>query len=422
MSRNWNAPSMAPLYARLYGGAADRAAERYAEMESRFFSFYGEGPYRVFSAPGRSEIGGNHTDHNYGKVLACAVTVDTVAFARPSGNSVVRYRSAGYRGEREFKLDLADTAPRKEDEGTTNALIRGVAQKMEQLGYRVGGFDAYISSDVLRGSGLSSSAAMEVVVCAILDGLFNRGDMSPILRAQISQYAENVHFGKPSGLMDQMASSVGALVKIDFADPQAPVVERVDVDLSASGLNLVVVDTGGSHAGLTDAYAGITEDMAQAAAFFGKEKLRQIEPEQFFARIPQMVGQVSDRAILRAIHFYNENARVDRQVDALKRGDIPGFLENMIASGDSSWELLQNVYVSGSSEQKLSLALALSRPLLQGSGAWRVHGGGFAGTIQAFVPKALLKDYVRLMDAVFHEGAATVLSVRPEGALEIQVP
>ncbi len=422
MSRNWNGGQMKPLFERLYGAAADRAPARYADMESRFFSYFGEGDYRVFSAPGRSEIGGNHTDHNYGKVLACAVSVDTVAFVRPTEGSVVRYRSAGYRGEREFRVDLSELSAQEKDIGTTNALIRGVADRMTQLGYRVGGFDAYISSDVLRGSGLSSSAAFEVMTCAVLDGLYNRGDMSPVLRAQVAQYAENVHFGKPSGLMDQMASSVGSLVTIDFADPAQPVVERVDFDFAAAGLSLVVVDTGGNHANLTDAYASITEDMAQVAAVFGKEKLRQVGRETFYNHITQLPGKVTDRAILRAIHFFNDNERVDREVAALKAGDVKAFLKNIIESGDSSWKLLQNVYVGGSAEQGLALALAMSRPFLENGGAWRVHGGGFAGTIQAFVPQSLLKDYISLMDALFHEGAATALAVRPEGALEIPVP
>ncbi len=422
MSRNWNGGQMKPLFERLYGAAADRAPARYADMESRFFSYFGEGDYRVFSAPGRSEIGGNHTDHNYGKVLACAVSVDTVAFVRPTEGSVVRYRSAGYRGEREFRVDLSELSAQEKDIGTTNALIRGVADRMTRLGYRVGGFDAYISSDVLRGSGLSSSAAFEVMTCAVLDGLYNRGDMSPVLRAQVAQYAENVHFGKPSGLMDQMASSVGSLVTIDFADPAQPVVERVDFDFAAAGLSLVVVDTGGNHANLTDAYASITEDMAQVAAVFGKEKLRQVGRETFYNHITQLPGKVTDRAILRAIHFFNDNERVDREVAALKAGDVKAFLKNIIESGDSSWKLLQNVYVGGSAEQGLALALAMSRPFLENGGAWRVHGGGFAGTIQAFVPQSLLKDYISLMDALFHEGAATALAVRPEGALEIPVP
>lgn len=422
MSRNWNGGQMKPLFERLYGAAADRAPARYADMESRFFSYFGEGDYRVFSAPGRSEIGGNHTDHNYGKVLACAVSVDTVAFVRPTEGSIVRYRSAGYRGEREFRVDLAELSAQEKDVGTTNALIRGVADRMAQLGYRVGGFDAYISSDVLRGSGLSSSAAFEVMTCAVLDGLYNRGDMSPVLRAQVAQYAENVHFGKPSGLMDQMASSVGSLVTIDFADPAQPEVERVDFDFAAAGLSLVVVDTGGNHANLTDAYASITEDMAQVASAFGKEKLRQVGRETFYNHITQLPGKVTDRAILRAIHFFNDNERVDREVSALKAGDVKAFLKNIIESGDSSWKLLQNVYVGGSAEQGLALALAMSRPFLENGGAWRVHGGGFAGTIQAFVPQSLLKDYISLMDALFHEGAATALAVRPEGALEIPVP
>lgn len=422
MSRNWNAKEIMPLFERLYGPRAAQAPARFADMESRFFSFYGEGAYRVFSAPGRSEIGGNHTDHNYGKVLACAVSVDTVAFVRPTADGIVRYRSAGYRGEREFRINLQDLTVQEKDAGSTNALIRGVADRMVQLGYKVGGFDAYINSNVLRGSGLSSSAALEVMIAALLDGLYNKGDMSPVLRAQIAQYSENVHFGKPSGLMDQMASSVGALVTIDFEDPAKPVVEKVNFDFTATDLDLVVVDTGGNHANLNDAYASITQEMGQVAAYFGQQKLRQVGEKNFFLHIAELPGKVSDRAILRAIHFFNENRRVEEQVAALKAGDVDTFLKSIIASGDSSWKLLQNLYVGGGEEQSLAVALAITEGLLKGSGAWRVHGGGFAGTIQAFVPRSLLADYIKLMDAMFHEGAATALTIRSEGAMEIPVP
>jgi len=422
MSRNWKDAATAELFSQLYGARAEKAAERFLEAESRFFSYFGEGAYRVFSAPGRSEIGGNHTDHNYGKVLACAVSLDTVAFVRPTDNKIVRYRSAGYRGEKEFRVDLSNLAVVEKEKASTNALIRGVADRMTQLGFAVGGFDMYVTSDVLRGSGLSSSAAFEVMTAAVLDGLYNKGQMDAVARAQIAQYAENVHFGKPSGLMDQTASSVGGLVTIDFEDPAKPIVEKVPFDFTSTGLSLVVVDTGGNHANLTDAYASITLDMAEVSHALGAEKLRQVGKEKFFNRLASLHGKVSDRALLRAIHFFHENDRVDAQVNALKSGDVAAFLKNVQASGESSWKYLQNLYVAGSCEQGLPLALAVSQPMLDGVGAYRVHGGGFAGTILAFVPGYVLRDYATVMRAVFGENAVTILSVRNQGAIEIPVP
>lgn len=403
----------------LYGENAKGVEARYESMEKKFFSYFGEGEYRIFSAPGRTEIGGNHTDHQYGRVLAAAVSVDTLGFVRPNGTSVVRYRSEGYRGESEFRVDLADLSVNESEKGTTNALVRGAAAMMKQEGYNIGGFDVYVASTVLRGSGLSSSAAFEVFLVAVMDGLFNKGDMSPILRAQICQWTENRYFGKPSGLMDQMASSVGALVTIDFADIEAPVVEKVDFDFMATDYQLVVVDTGGNHANLTDEYAYIVDDMASVSRFFGVEKLRQVDENAFIQNLPALKGKVSDRAILRTMHFFGDNARVVREVNALKQGDLKSFLNMVVDSGESSWKLLQNLYASGSPEQGIPLALAVSEHLLKDHGAWRVHGGGFAGTIQAFVPNALLRDYVGMMDAIFHEGAATVLSIRPVGACEV---
>ncbi len=421
MKKNWKSNDSKQLFQSLYGAQADRAPLRYEAMENKFFGYFGEGPYRVFSAPGRSEIGGNHTDHNYGKVLACAVSVDTVAFVRATEDMTIRYRSEGYCGEQEFSVNISDLSVSEKEYGSTNALIRGVAARMFQLGFRIGGFDMYVSSGVLKGSGLSSSAAFEVLTCAVLDGMYNDGKMDPVLRAQIAQYAENRYFGKPSGLMDQVASSVGALVTIDFEEPGKPQVERVEFDFAGADLFLVVVDTGGSHADLTDAYASITEEMGDVASYFGKSKLREVGYARFKDHLADLPGKVSDRAILRAIHFFDENDRVDREVAALKNKDIRAFLNNVIDSGDSSWKLLQNVYVGGSKEQGLALALAVSKPFLEGQGAWRVHGGGFAGTIQAFVPGPLLQGYVQLMNHLFRKEAATVLSIRQIGALEIRI-
>jgi len=406
------------LYRELYSSPA--AAERRIEtVRSRFEHYYGKGDYRLFSAPGRSEVGGNHTDHNHGKVLAAAVSVDTLAFVRANGTNLVRYRSEGFRGESEYSVDLSSLAVVESEKGNSAGMVRGIAAKMAELGYKVGGFDAYTSSRVLRGSGLSSSAAFEVLVVAILDGLFNKGDMSPILRAQIAQFAENVYFGKPSGLMDQMASSVGGLVSIDFKDTEEPIVEKVNVDFTHSGCQLVVVDTRGSHANLTDQYAAIPEEMKAVAGCFGVSYLREIDTKEFYRRLPELLGKVTDRAILRAMHFFAENERVEKEVEALKAEDFDQFFLTVKASGHSSFEYLQNVCAAGQSEQRYALALALCQSVLGDEGAWRVHGGGFAGTVQAFVPEAKLGIFMETMESVFGRGSAQVLSIRPYGAMEL---
>ena len=413
-------PEMTGLFTRLYGDAAAEAPARYAGIIAKFIEYYGgDAPFRIFSAPGRSEIGGNHTDHQSGRVLAAAVSVDTIAVVRPNGTPVIRYRSFGYRNEQEFTVDLGTLAVVESEKGSTNALFRGMAARMVELGFAVGGFDCYISSNVLRGSGLSSSAAMEVLVGDILDGLFNAGEMDPVTRAIVAQYAENVYFGKPCGLMDQTACSVGGLITIDFEDTAHPVVRKVDYDFAQTGLHLVVVDTGGNHANLTPEYAAIPVEMKEAAAFFGKQKLREVPEDEFYAKLPQLCHAVSDRAALRAMHFMGDNARVKAQVEALERGDLRAFLDMIVESGESSWKLLQNCYVGGSKEQGLTVALAVSERMLRGKGAWRVHGGGFAGTIQAFVPGDMLKTYLDTMDTIFHKGAAQALIIRPEGAIEI---
>jgi len=417
---DFNTKQAKDLFLELYGPAAEFAPKRYEDIYNLFVKQYGEGEgIRIFSAPGRSEIGGNHTDHNFGRVLAAAVSVDTVAFVRPRTDGVIRMCSEGY--HKEFVIDLNDLSVQPKEEGTTQALIRGVAARMKELGYEIGGFEGYASSTVLRGSGLSSSAAFEVLVGAILEGLYNGGVGDAVKRAQISQYAENVYFGKPCGLMDQSASSVGGLITIDFADPEQPIVQKVPFDFSTTDFNLVVVNTGGSHADLTDEYAAIRVEMEQVAGFFGKKVLRQVDEEQFYAQIPELAKQLSHRHILRSMHFYNDNRRVGAQVEALSHGDLEGFLSMIVESGESSWKLLQNCYVGGSKEQGLTLALALSEKMLKGRGAWRVHGGGFAGTIQAFVPHAALDEYVAVMDAIYGQGATTVLSIRNYGAIEVEI-
>ncbi len=410
-----DSPAMDIMLEKLYGhSAVSGQRERWRKLDASFReAFPSAAQPRFFSAPGRVEIGGNHTDHQGGRVLAAAVDFDTIAAAAPAEGSVVRVRSEGYEP---ICLDLSSMTPRPEENGTSAAIIRGVAARMAQLGMRVGGFSACITSTVPNGSGLSSSAAFEVLVCTIFDSLFNGGAIDPILRAQISQYAENNYFGKPSGLMDQAASSEGGLVGIDFASD--PVVRRISYDFDSKGYSLVIVSTGSSHEDLTAAYAAIPAEMKAVAACFRAGRLRDVDPSEFYAALPELHRAVSDRSILRAMHFFAEDARVPRQQDALERDDLPAFFREIIASGESSWRLLQNVWAVPE-DQSLALALAISERLLGRDGAWRVHGGGFAGTILAFVPHALSRTYTQTLDAVFGKSACKCLRIRPVGACEL---
>ncbi len=368
----------------------------------------------VISSPGRSEIIGNHTDHNNGKVLAAAVNLDTLAAVTKRDDMLVIVVSEGYPP---FKVDLRTLVPRDTEQGTSSALIRGVAQRMQQLGLAIGGFSAAVTSDVLGGSGLSSSAAFEVMICCIQDVLYNAGNMDKVLRAKICQYAENVHFGKPSGLMDQMASSVGGMIGIDFKEDE-PLIETLQFSFQQAGLALVVVGTGGSHDDLTADYAAIRQEMHAVASFLGGSVLRNLRPEQLYLNLRPLRASVGDRAVLRAIHYFNENARVSRALCALKESDTTAFLEQIKASGHSSWELLQNTYASPR-DQALALALALAQELLQGEGACRLHGGGFAGTTLNFVPLAKVEYFVKGMSAVFGPKCCMVLDVRREGACQV---
>ncbi len=387
-----------------------------AALDSGFAAAFGGQPSRYFSAPGRTEIGGNHTDHQRGRVLAAAVNLDTVAAVRPNGTGTIRILSQGYPMS---IVELADLEPNQAEFNTTPALIRGVAARFAQLGCPVAGFDAYCQSTVLPGSGLSSSAAYEVLIGTIINHLFFEGRVSQPQIAMIGQYAENVFFGKPCGLMDQTASAVGGLVTIDFFQKDKPLIESVEFDFSACGHALCIIDTRASHADLTDEYAAITVELKQICAHFGKQVLTEIDEADFYAAIPALRAECGDRAVLRAIHFYADNARVPAQVAALERGDFARFLELVNWSGQSSWMYLQNVIPAGRKEhQDVALALALCRHYLQGRGACRVHGGGFAGTVQAFVPFDILEDFRRGMDAVLGDGACHVLSIRPQGGVE----
>ncbi len=405
-------------FAWLYGDRAGMQRERYAEAVEKFAELFGnERDVRLFSAPGRTEVGGNHTDHQRGRVLAAGVNLDVIAVTALSDSGVISIQSKGHPRD---DVAVDDLEPKEKERNHAGSLIRGMASRFVQLGYRIGGLDAYTTSDVLSGSGLSSSAAFEVLVGNLFSGLFNDGAVSPVEIAQISQYAENVYFGKPSGLMDQMASSVGGFVTIDFKDPASPVVEKVDFDFSHSGYNLCIVDTKGDHADLTPEYGTVPVEMRAVAALFGKEVLREVDEEEFYARLGEIYPKVSNRAVVRAIHFFSDNARVPMQVEALRKGDFERFKELIIESGRSSAMYLQNVFASSDPEhQGLSVALALSERMLAGSGAWRVHGGGFAGTIQAFVPDDRLEAYRTGIEGVYGGGSCHVLSIRPIGGCEI---
>lgn len=394
-------------------------AESKKTLDAGFASVFGGSPERYFSAPGRTEIGGNHTDHQRGRVLAAAVNLDTRAAVRKNGLNLIRIQSEGYPM---CTVDLNCMEPQENEINTTPALVRGVAARFAQLGCEVKGFDAYCKSTVLPGSGLSSSAAYEVLIGTIINHMFFGGKVSRPEVAMIGQYAENVFFGKPCGLMDQMASAVGNLVAIDFADKEHPVITPVNVDFDAFGHALCIIDTRASHADLTDEYAAIPNELKAVCAHFGKEVLSQIPESDFYAAIPALREKCGDRAVIRAIHFYQENTRAPREVAALEKGDFDEFLRTVTESGQCSYMYLQNVTPAGyTTHQDVALTLALSQHLLGGRGAYRVHGGGFAGTTQAFVPVDMLEDFRKGIDAVLGEGACHVLSIRPWGGVEMEV-
>jgi len=404
----------------LYGdrnGEAAKQAARYDKLAAWHKELYGDkGEVLFVSAPGRTEIAGNHTDHNNGRVLAASVTLDTVAAVTPNDTNVVTLYSEGF--NKPFVVDLNNLEATKDEYETTTSLIRGVAAAMKNNGYKIGGFDAAVTSTVFKGSGLSSSAAFEVMLVCAFDALYNGWVVSPEKAAIMSKFAENVYFGKPSGLLDQMASSVGGLVTMDFKTEDAQI-EALSYDFAEKGFAICVVCVGGEHGNLTADYAAVPAEMKAVAKELGATVLREIAPEEMEKAIPQLKGKVTDRAIMRALHFYDEDARVPGLVEALKNDDVETFLKGIIASGESSWKLLQNLYVPGSDNQEMALALELSRRMLQGKGAWRIHGGGFAGTILAFVPFDMLDAYAERMNSVFGENACNVLGIRPVGGARI---
>ena len=404
----------------LYQQEAQGQRARYEELRKGFAGQFGsdEGG-EFFSAPGRSEIGGNHTDHNHGRVLAAAVNLDIAAYARKTDDGKVVLKSAEY--PKVDVVDLSSLEQKAEEEGPSAALLRGICSRCVQLGYQVGGFECYTITRVLKGSGLSSSAAFEVLVVTVISHLYNDGKIDPVTAAKIAQYAENVYFGKPSGLLDQMASSVGGFTSIDFKDPENPIIEKVDFDITEAGYALCVVDTGGNHANLTGEYAAIPAEMKSVAAHFGKEFLRDVDVNEFYEHIGEIRKETGDRAVLRAMHFFDDDKLAAEEAQALRAGDFDSFKQMIITSGKSSFERLQNVFaVVDPQEQGLSLALVFTEKLLAGKGAWRVHGGGFAGTIQAFVPLDMLDEYRTEIEKVFGKGSCYTLSVRQAGGTKVE--
>lgn len=396
----------------------EKAKIRYSEIIDSFESLFGQNrEVEVYSAPGRTEVCGNHTDHNRGKVLAASVNLDAVAVAGKNSENIVRVKSKGYDMD---VVDLNELNVVDGEKGRSASLIRGVCAGFKNRGYQIGGFDAATASDVLSGSGLSSSAAFEVLIGTILNHLYNGGKISAVEIAQIAQFSENEYFGKPCGLMDQMACSVGGFVKIDFKDPASPKIEKLDFDFGSCGHALCIVDTGGNHADLTDEYAAVRKEMESVAAVFGKDVLRDVDKAEFEKSISLIREKAGDRAVLRAMHFYNENIRVESQAAALKSGDFEAFKSLVTESGYSSYMYNQNVFTCKEPKsQPVSVALAICGEILSGKGAWRVHGGGFAGTIQAFVPTELLDEFKEKICSVFGEKSCYVLDIRSDGGIRV---
>ncbi len=413
LSDGVHAARLASLYCCAPAETASEAARYTAVLDGLEKTFGSHAEAGLYSAPGRTEIGGNHTDHQHGRVLAGSVNIDMIAAAAPNDKNQLRVQSEGYDL---CVIDLNDLEARKEEENTTASLLRGECAAFTQRGAKLAGLDVYISSNVPKGSGVSSSAAFEVLIGVILNDCFMTEKVSPIAIAQIGQWAENVYFGKPCGLMDQMASSVGNIITIDFASPAKPVVEPVAVDFSKAGLALCILDSGADHADLTDEYAAIPAECRAVAAVCGGEVLRDVPFETFLAKLPECRRQCGDRAVLRAFHVYADNDRVAKQVAALHDGDFGTFLSLVNESGCSSWEYLQNVIPAGYKEhQEVGVTIAAAKHLLGDKGAVRVHGGGFAGTVQAFVPVEMLDEFKAGMEAILGEGRCHVLSIRPEG-------
>lgn len=394
---------------------------RVSDLAVRFRDYFpGIDDVRLFSTPGRTEVSGNHTDHQQGRVLCAAVSLDVIALVAPNDNNIIELKSHGFARMDRINLDLLD--PQDDEEGHSASLIRGVAAGIKAMGGKIGGFTAYTSSNVPAGSGLSSSAAFEILVGTILNELYNDGSFTMVQLAQIGQMAENKYFGKPSGLMDQCGCAVGGFISIDFADIKNPIVNHIDVDFNSAGYELIITKTDGSHADLTDEYAAIPAEMKAIAADFDATVLREVDTDAFYEAIPDLRKKHGDRAVLRSMHFFSENERVVDAADALNHNDIPAFLNTINESGHSSWTLLQNVTSSRSDiNQPIAMALAASSRILAGEGAVRVHGGGFAGTIQAFVPLSKVKAYVDELGRIFGQENVLELSIRDIPSCEIDL-
>jgi galactokinase len=413
------------IFAEIYGTedcVLHHHLDRYKRLTDTFKKNFGAGEHRLFSAPGRTELAGNHTDHNHGRVLAGSVNLDSIAAAAKRDDQKILVSSEGYKEM--FVIDLDDLKPREGEEYTTTALIRGIATRFKNLGFQVGGFHAHISSEVLPGSGLSSSASIEVLLATIINVFFNQGNVDDVAIALIGQYAENVFFGKPCGLMDQIACSIGGTVAIDFKNPKQPIIKKVKFDFSRQDYSLVFVNTGTNHADLTESYAAIPNEMRSVAKYFGQEYCRDVSFQEVMNRMKELRSITGDRAILRALHFLRENDRVLEEVEALENGNFDNFLALVNESGNSSFKWLQNCYTpSHTIEQGISLALAITEDYLSriGYGACRVHGGGFAGTIQVFMPNEFLDNYKILIESVMGENSALVLQIRPFGAFSLDM-
>ncbi len=412
--------AFAPLFAQLYGDSQEtleHQKDRYTKAVESFMAFYPRhDDIKIFSAPGRTEIGGNHTDHQHGCVLAAAVNLDVIAVVAFHNEGVIRVASEGYEP---FEVSIDDLSVQP-GEISSAAMVRGIANRFSEMGVTIGGFDAYTTSDVIGGSGISSSAAFETLIGTAIDEHYNNGEAGAVEIAKIGQYAENVYFGKNSGLMDQMVSSVGGLVSIDFLDTQKPAIRSFKYDFEQAGYCIFITDTKGSHADLADDYVAIRDEMERVAVFFGKQYLREVEEREFYAALPEIRKVCSDRAMLRASHFFDENRRAVHEAEALEKGNVEEFLTLVRQSGDSSANLLQNLYsVSKPTNQEIPLAIMASKRILNGRGAVRVHGGGFAGTIQAFVPLELADEYIKQMDRIFGDKSCMKMRIRPFGGIEI---
>ena len=415
-----NSDDFLPISQKLYGNSqevVEKTRKRYLRALEKFQGLY---PLRddiqIFSAPGRTEIGGNHTDHQHGCILAAAVNLDVIGIVSFHEEKIIRVASEGYDA---FEISLEDLSVQKGESGSP-AILRGIVERFTTMGAKVLGFDLYTTSEVICGSGISSSAAFETLLGTIIDSYYNQSKAGAVEIAKIGQYAENVYFGKKSGLMDQMVSSVGGLVSIDFEDTENPIINNFNYDFQGEGYYICITDTKGSHANLTPDYVAIREEMEKVASCFGKNYLRSVPENEFYEKLPELRKTCSDRALVRAAHFFEENKRAIKEAEVLKQNDIKSFLKLVQSSGDSSAMLLQNQYsLTTPTNQEIPLAIMLSKKVLQETGAVRVHGGGFAGTIQAFVPKEKLVEYKETLDKVFGEGSCQVLRIRPVGGVKI---